>query len=242
MRWRPWQELLALVELAAPSACAGCGSAGTRWCSECAAVLRGTDPHPWRPTPCPPGLPPTWAGPAYDGPVRAAVIAWKEQSRVELTPALAMVLRAVVAEALSGSAPHTAAVLARTPVALVPAPSAPTSVRVRGRRAVHELAEAASRPDLVVDALRLARRVQDQAGLSAQARAANLDRAVEVRPGARAALAGVPCVVVDDVVTTGATLAECARALRAAGAGPVVAATVAATRRRPAYPLPQPAD
>ena len=81
---------------------------------------------------------------------------------------------------------------------------------------------------------RLVRRVQDQAGLSAQARAANLEHAVMVRPGARAALAGVPCVVVDDVVTTGATLAECARALRAAGAGPVVAATVAATARRPA--------
>ena len=240
MPWRP--ELLALVELAAPSSCAGCGVAGARWCAACGRVLRGTLPRAWQPTPCPPGFPPTWTGPAYEGPVRAAVIAWKEQSRVELTPVLGTVLRAVLAEALAGSAPHTASVLRQAPVALVPAPSAASSVRARGRRAVAELAVSASRPDLVVDALRLVRRVQDQAGLSAQDRAANLERAVTVRPGVRAALAGVPCVVVDDVVTTGATLAECARALRAAGAGPVVAATVAATRRRPAWAPAQRAD
>lgn len=242
MPWRPWEELLALVELAAPSCCAGCGLAGTRWCPDCGAVLRGTAPRAWEPTPCPPGFPPTWAGLAYDGPVRAAVLAWKEQSRVELTPVLGAVLRTVVGAALAGSAPHTAAVLHQAPVALVPAPSAATSVRARGRRAVCELAATASRPDLVVDALRLVRRVQDQAGLSARARAANLEHAVTVRPGAGTALLGVPCVVVDDVVTTGATLAECARALQAAGAGPVVAATVAATRRRPAWPRAQQPD
>lgn len=242
MPWRPWEELLALVELAAPSACAGCATPGTRWCAGCDAVLRGTPSRAWRPTPCPPGFPPTWSGPAYEGPVRAAVIAWKEQSRVELTPVLGAVLRDVLTQALAGSAPHTAAVRQGAPVALVPAPSAGTSVRTRGRRAVLELAVAAGRPDLVVDALRLARQVQDQAGLSARARADNLARAVTVRPGAREGLADVPCILVDDVVTTGATLTECARALRAAGAGPVAAVTVAATRRRPAWPPVRRAD
>lgn len=242
MPWRPWEELLALVELAAPSSCAGCGVSGTRWCPGCSALLQGARPRSWQPTPCPPGFPPTWTGPAYEGPVRAAVIAWKEQGRVELTPVLGAVLRTVVTEALAGSAPHTVAVRHEAPVALVPAPSAGPSVRARGRRAVRELASSAGRPDLVVDALRLVRRVQDQAGLSARARADNLEHAVEVRPRARAALDGVPCVLVDDVVTTGATLTECARALRAAGAGPVVAATVAATRRRPAWPRVQQAD
>lgn len=232
MPWRP--DLLALVELAAPSSCAGCGTAGTRWCPDCDVLLRATAPRPWRPTPCPAGFPPTWTGPPYAGPVRAAVVAWKEQDRVELTPVLGTVLRSVLAAALAGSASHTEAVLRHSPVALVPAPSAPTSIRTRGRRPVAELAAAAGRADLVVDALRLTRRVQDQAGLSAQQRATNLERAVTVRPRARAALVEVPCVVVDDVVTTGATLVECARALRAVGAGPVVAVTLAATARRPA--------
>ncbi|QFG68017.1 ComF family protein [Ornithinimicrobium pratense] len=240
MPWRP--DLLALVELAAPSSCAGCGAAGTRWCPDCAVVLSASAPRPWRPTPCPRGFPPTWTGLAYAGQVRAAVVAWKEQDRVELNPVLATVLRGVLAEALAGSPPHTAAVLQHTPVALVPAPSAPSSIRTRGRRPVPELAAAAGRADLLVDALRLTRRVQDQAGLSAQQRAANLQRAVTVRPRVRAALREVPCVVVDDVVTTGATLAECTRALLAAGAGPVVAVTVAATARRPAQARPQRAD
>lgn len=231
MRWRPLDDVLALVELAAPSACAGCGRGGTRWCDGCQAVLTGTGPRAWRPTPCPPGLPPTWAGPEYDGVVRAALVAWKEQDRVDLTPLLAEVLARVLATALTGSPPHDRAVAEGAPVALVPAPSARSSTRSRGRAPVRELARAATRPQAVVDALRLRRRVRDQAGLHADERARNLAGAVEVTHRARA-LHGIPCVLVDDVVTTGATLQECARALREVGAGPVVAVTVAATARR----------
>jgi len=76
------------------------------------------------------------------------------------------------------------------------------------------------------------RRVRDQVGLGVDDRAANLAGALWVPPGWAARLGGRPCLLVDDVVTTGATLAEAARALRAAGSGPVVAATVAATARR----------
>ena len=63
-------------------------------------------------------------------------------------------------------------------------------------------------------------------------RAANLAGSLSV-PGRLVALvAGRPVVIVDDVVTTGATLTEAARALRAAGAEVVAAASVAATSRR----------
>lgn len=235
MSWRPWQDVLALVELAAPSACAGCGRAGVRWCPVCQEALAGTTPRPWRPTPCPAGLPPTWAGPPYEESVRSAVVAWKDGGRADLTDVLAPVLRDVLAAALSGSPAHRAALAAGSPVAVVPAPSARASTRRRGEHRVRSLVTAAVRgsPLLrVVDALELSRRVADQAGLGAAERHRNLAGAVRVRPRRAAEVVGVTCVVVDDVVTTGVTLAECARALHAAGSGPVVAVSVAATRRR----------
>ncbi|WP_225991356.1 ComF family protein [Actinomadura montaniterrae] len=87
-------------------------------------------------------------------------------------------------------------------------------------------------PVVAVGGLRQCRRVADQAGLGARARRDNLSGALEAV--GRAALAGRRVVLVDDVITTGASLAEAARALRAAGADVVAAATVAATplRRR----------
>jgi predicted amidophosphoribosyltransferase len=70
--------------------------------------------------------------------------------------------------------------------------------------------------------------VADQADLTAADRAANLSGALR----ARFDLRGSRVIVVDDVITTGATLAEAARALRAAGADVRAAAVVAATARR----------
>lgn len=232
MPWHPLQDLLALVELAAPSACAGCGRPGIRWCADCQAVLAAPRPRAWRPTPCPPGLPPTWAGHPYEGPVRAAVVAWKEEGRVDLTGVLAGALREVLAVALASSGPHTRALRAGHPVALVPAPSARAGSRARGRRPVPEMARAAAHPSLVVEALDLVRKVRDQAGLTATERSRNLVGAVAVRAASRGRIEGVPCVLVDDVITTGATLQECSRALLSAGSGPVLAVTIAATVRR----------
>lgn len=235
MPWRPWEDVLALVELAAPSACAGCGRPGLRWCEACEAAVRVTAPRAWAPTPCPPGFPPTWSGPAYDGTVRAAVVAWKDGGRADLTAVLAPVLRDVLAAALAASPVHGRAVRGGVPVALVPAPSARRSTRQRGEHRVGSLVAATARgaaPLRVVDALELGRAVADQAGLGAAERRRNLAGAVRVRRGREEGLVRMPCVVVDDVVTTGATLTECARALRAGGSGPVVAVTLAATRRR----------
>jgi predicted amidophosphoribosyltransferase len=82
------------------------------------------------------------------------------------------------------------------------------------------------------------RRVADQAHLGRAARAANLAGSMVVDSRWARVVDGAACVLVDDVVTTGATLAEGARALRSAGALHVLAAACAATpRRSQALPL-----
>ncbi|MDO5739557.1 MAG: phosphoribosyltransferase family protein [Ornithinimicrobium sp.] len=245
MSWQPWEDVVSLVELVAPTSCAGCGRRGQRWCPACGAELRTPAPGPWSPTPRPAGMPPTWSGPPYADHVRLAIVAWKDQGRADLTAVFAPVLREILATALSASAPHRDHLRAGGPLWLLPAPSARSGTRARGehrvaaltKASVHDLPASVCR---VSGALRLRRRVSDQAGLTALARAANLSGAVAVDPRAARAMAGRPCVVVDDVVTTGATLAECARALRQAGFGPVIAVTLAATRRRGRGALPQP--
>jgi predicted amidophosphoribosyltransferase len=68
--------------------------------------------------------------------------------------------------------------------------------------------------------------VRDQAGLGARARQQNLAGAFRVRRRLRE-----PVVLVDDLVTTGASLTEATRTLRAAGVVVLGAATVAATQR-----------
>jgi predicted amidophosphoribosyltransferase len=74
--------------------------------------------------------------------------------------------------------------------------------------------------------LRAVRRVEDQAGLGAAARQVNLRDTMRARPHPG------PVVLVDDVVTTGATTREAQRALEASGVEVVGIAVIAATQRR----------
>ncbi|MFH9425933.1 ComF family protein [Streptomyces sp. NPDC017529] len=85
-------------------------------------------------------------------------------------------------------------------------------------------------PVRVLAVLRQRRTVVDQAGLSARQRLANVSGALTVVAGAGRPLAAAPVVLVDDLMTTGASLAEAARAVRAAGGKVVGAAVVAAPR------------
>lgn len=212
--------------------CAGCGRPGRVLCPDCTEGLpRGG--HPVRPDPAPPGLPPVLAAGEYADPLRRLVLAHKERQAFGLTAPLGRVL-ATVLEDLLGAAGL---------VALVPVPSAPAATRRRGHDPVLRMVRAAGRAlaarhrtVTVARLLRVARPVADQAGLDAEARAANLAGRLAVRAGAQAALArsGRPVLVLlcDDVVTTGATLAEAQRALRAVGVPAAAAATLAATRKR----------
>ena len=205
-----------LLDLVLPRACAGCAAPGRTLCAACLRLL--DHPRPHRPQPCPPGLPPLVTAASYDGPVRASLLAHKEHGRLGLARPLGAALASAVAALDCG------------PVLLVPVPSSPAAVRARGQDHARRLAAAAARAlpgARAAFVLVPARRVADQSGLDAAGRAANLAGALR----ARRPLQGVPVVVVDDVVTTGATLAEAARALRAAGADVRGAAVVAATAR-----------
>jgi ComF family protein len=93
------------------------------------------------------------------------------------------------------------------------------------RCAMRELRRTWSGPKLVVRAglLQRLRKTNTQTGLSRHQRRDNLRGAFV----ASAAVKGSRVIVVDDVLTTGATLAECARALRRAGAKQIYAATIA---------------
>jgi predicted amidophosphoribosyltransferase len=169
-----------------------------------------------------------------------ALVAFKDDDRRDLVAVLAPMLSVAMAAALATD-PDLRSVLesGNGPVFVVPVPSSPAAVRRRGDAPMELLTRSAVRAvglsprDLVVaPALRLRRRVADQAGLDYRQRADNLDRAMQMQPRWRASIGGVACLLVDDVLTTGATLVEAARALRAGGASHVAAATVAATQRR----------
>lgn len=211
--------LAALLDLAVPRRCAGCACPGSLVCPSCRAALAG-QPVAHSPWPRPPGLPPLTAVAAYDGPVRALLIAHKERGRLGLTP----VLGAAVASAAAGHQPQV----------LVPVPSSAAARRARGFDHTLRLARAAAanlRDVGVVPLLAVRRAVADSAGLSAAQRSHNLTGAFAADPRLLPLLQGRRVVVVDDLVTTGASLVEAARALGAAGIPVAGAAAVAATLR-----------
>ncbi len=72
-------------------------------------------------------------------------------------------------------------------------------------------------PARVLGVLRQRRAVADQAELNSRQRLENLAGALTVAPGGARLLTEGPVVLVDDVMTTGASMAEAARAVRAAG-------------------------
>ncbi|MDI3389437.1 phosphoribosyltransferase family protein [Streptomyces sp. B-S-A8] len=130
---------------------------------------------------------------------------------------------------------------------LVPMPSAGRAVAARGHDSVRRIAREAARElrhsgiaAQVLPVLRQRRRVADQSGLNSRQRMANMSGALEVLPGAERLLAGRRLVLVDDLMTTGASLAEAARALTATRPGPGAAGTrVRVTRTQVTPPVRQ---
>jgi len=215
MTWRESLREAALDALALvlPVACAGCGGEGRELCGECRRALRDLAVTDAVRTVAPDGVV-VHAAARYDGLVRRVVLACKE-GRTALAAPLAELLAAALAR--SDPAPE---------VELCTVPTSRAAFRRRGVDPVRcVLARTGWRPARV---LRPARPHRVQKGLGREERRENL-RGVH---RARLRLDGRRFLIVDDVVTTGATVEAVAAAIRAAGGEVVGAVAIAATPLR----------
>jgi predicted amidophosphoribosyltransferase len=217
-------------DLVLGATCAGCGEPWWGACPTCVAVVTARTPAPARPDPAPPGFPPTVTAGPYDDRLRGLITAHKEEQALQLTSLLGRLL--------AGSVGLLADVAGLTPadrIVLVGVPSARAALRRRGFDPTSALGWRAARVlrsgfagVSVVPLLAQRRGIQDQAGLNAAERRANLSGSMRLR---RRSLPAEPVILIDDVVTTGASLTEAARVLRAAGVPLIGACTIAATVR-----------
>lgn len=196
----------ALALLLATS-CPGCDRGGTLLCDGCRMLLR-PDQHELR---TPQGLL-VHAALRYEGVPARAIRRLKEDGATMLAHPLGAALRPLLRA-------HARDAL------VVTVPTGRAAFRRRGYRVPDLLARRAGVVPHRV--LMPARRTADQRELGRAARARNVAGSMRARGRERHG----EVVIVDDVVTTGATLDEAARALRAAGFTPVCAVALAATPR-----------
>ncbi|MYY13759.1 ComF family protein [Streptomyces sp. SID4919] len=230
-----WQDF---TDLVLPTGCGGCGTPRTALCARCSTGLTGRAPRRVRPLPEPSGLPVVHAAAPYRDSVREVLLAHKERGALNLAKPLGEALAGAVGGGVGvGGAPRNPSTTnCRPSLLLVPVPSSRGATRARGHDPTRRMALVAASVLRragwlagVAPVLRQRRGVRDQVGLGPQERRANLDGALRVVTGGDALLAeDVRVVIVDDVMTTGASLTEAARALRAAGSGITLTAAVVA--------------
>lgn len=222
------------MALVFPVSCAGCAALDQVICKGCES---GLQPRVRRIDCDAPGRPSlaVWAGVPYEEPVPAVLHAFKESGRTNLSRALATPLHAAVMQACEILSPSE-------PFAFVSPPTTRDAHQSRGYVPLDVLASRLHiRPARLLTAARVRR---DQSILGQEERWHNLEgslRAIDrsqplaTRFGTsrrEVSLVGRRVILLDDVVTTGATLHECARALREAGAVVLGAAVLAHTERR----------
>lgn len=212
--------LLDAWALVLPVECAGCGAADRSLCAGCVDALT--------PRPARHALPDGTAVVSaldYDGSARRAILAFKEQGRTDVARRLAVPLAVAIAAAGAMAGPGGGA-----PPEVLAVPTGRAAFRRRGYDPVALLVRRAG--ERGVRELVATRRATAQKKLAAGARAENREGYLR----ARRPLEGRRFLIVDDVMTTGATLAEACRAVRAAGGEAVAAATLAYTRKRAQHP------
>lgn len=205
--------------LALGTTCAGCEVGGRPWCPRCREELAeqvGVHQIGEHPT--------TLAALPYRRPVTGAVVGYKDRGLLAVEPDLAAALAVVVRESVADCAD-------RRPL-VVPVPSSRSAVRRRGMAHVLRLARRAldllGDDRLAVADILTQRGGRDQAGLTYRSRRGNRAGAFRVA----AAPAG-PVVLVDDVLTSGATLAACTAACRSRGVEVLAGCVIASPKVTP---------
>lgn len=177
-------------------------------------------------------FPPPWqrgiAVLEYEGTGRRLVIALKRQDRLDIAPALATWMHRA-----------TAPVLAQTDI-IAPVPLHPSRLARRKFNQSAELARPLSEMagvDHIPDLLTRTRKTESQQGKDRIERQQNLKAAIAPTPRHRALIEGKRVLLVDDVLTTGATLSACTEACFAAGAENVNICVLARVEPRREIPI-----
>ncbi|APT84194.1 hypothetical protein CAQU_02910 [Corynebacterium aquilae DSM 44791] len=203
------------MDIVLPHECAGCGRGGVRLCAHCRRTLRQPPGRTYARL-SPPV--PVWSFGPHAGPHRGVIIALKARGRHDMVEYLARVYTAGLTYlAARGELPEPEELV------LVPAPSR-RSARAGGTADV--VAQIADRTQIpVAHCVGYRRTVRDSVGMSLAARKENAQRNLVIRGELPAAK---PVLLIDDVITTGATLQTTAMRLIAEGVNVVGALTFSA--------------
>lgn len=190
------------MELLLPRSCAGCRAPGAVLCRGCQEELREPPRRVYRRSLL--DVPVFTLG-SYSEVRRNIILAMKEYNNRAVRPHIGAVIHAGLDYLVArGDIPAT--------VVLVPAPTRKKSAALRGGDPVVDMCRATGRE--VHRCVRIFKGAADQSTLSAEERRNNMRRSVELYAPAPKS----PVMVIDDVMTTGSTLAATIEVLRGAGA------------------------